>query len=75
MAKALKVMTINTQQLPWLGRVITGLPVVGTPGGAPEPDPEGRARKVARAILDLPLREQPDVVACNEAFSEPAASG
>jgi hypothetical protein len=63
-------MTFNTQQLPWLGRVISDLPVVGTPGGAPEPDPEGRARKVARAILDLPLREQPDVVAFNEAFSE-----
>jgi hypothetical protein len=70
MPKALRVMTFNTQQLPWLGRVISGLPVVGSPGGAPEPDPEGRARAVARAILDLPLREQPDIVAFNEAFSE-----
>ena len=34
MTKALKVMTFNTQQLPWLGRVITGLPVVGSQGGA-----------------------------------------
>lgn len=70
MAKALRVMTFNTQQLPWLGRVISSLPVVGTPGGAPEPDPEGRARAVGRAILDLPPRDRPDVVAFNEAFSE-----
>jgi len=72
MARALKVMTFNLQQLPWLGRVIGGAPVVGTPGGAPEPDPIGRARAIVRAILDLPAREQPDVVAFNEAFSETA---
>src|SRR6185295_7856797 len=70
MPKSLKVMTFNTQQLPWLGRVISDLPIVGTPGCAPEPDPAGRARAVARAILNLPPREQPDVVAFNEAFSE-----
>lgn len=72
MSKALKVMTFNIQQLPWLARKITQLPVVGSPGGSPEPDPEGRASAVAQAILDLPLREQPDIIAFNEAFSETA---
>ncbi len=72
MSKALKVMTFNIQQLPWLARTINSLPIVGTPGGSPEPDPVGRARAVARAILDLPAREQPDIVAFNEAFSEAA---
>jgi hypothetical protein len=72
MSKALKVMTFNVQQLPWLARTINKLPIVGSPGGSPEPDPEGRARAVARAILDLPVREQPDIVAFNEAFSETA---
>lgn len=66
MTKALRVMTFNTQQLPWLGRVLTGAPVLEEE----EHDPEGRARAVARAILDLPPREQPDIVAFNEAFSE-----
>jgi hypothetical protein len=70
MTKALKVMTFNTQQLPWLARKISGLPIAGTPGGSPEPDPVGRAHAVARAILDMPVREQPDIVAFNEAFSE-----
>jgi hypothetical protein len=50
MSKALKVMTFNVQQLPWLARTINSLPVVGSPGGSPEPDPVGRARAVARAI-------------------------
>ena len=72
MARALKVMNFNIQQLPWLARKISGTPIIGTPGGAPEPEPKGRARAVARAILDIPLREQPDVVAFNEAFSETA---
>jgi len=72
MSKALKVMTFNIQQLPWLARKIGALPIVGSPGGSPEPDPEGRARTVARAILDMPNRDQPDIVAFNEAFSETA---
>ena len=42
----------------------------GRRGAPPDPDPEGRARAVAHTILDLPLREQPDIVAFNEAFSE-----
>jgi hypothetical protein len=72
MSKSLKVMTFNIQQLPWLARKISRLPVVGSPGTSPEPDPVGRARGVARAILDMPPREQPDIVAFNEAFSETA---
>lgn len=72
MAKALKIMTFNVQQLPWLARTINSLPIIGNPGGSPEPDPVGRARAVARAILNLPVREQPDIVAFNEAFSETA---
>lgn len=72
MSKALKVMTFNIQQLPWLARKIGALPIVGSPGGSPEPDPKGRALAVIRAILDLPVRDQPDVVAFNEAFSETA---
>lgn len=72
MSKALKVMTFNVQQLPWLARTINGLPFVGSPGGSPDPDPEGRARAVVRAIFDLPAREQPDIIAFNEAFSEDA---
>lgn len=58
MSKALKVMTFNIQQLPSIAR--------------PESDAPWRARAVARAILDLPVREQPDIVAFNEAFSETA---
>jgi hypothetical protein len=65
-------MTFNIQQLPWLARTIIKAPVIGSPGGSPEPDPIGRARAVARAILDMPVREQPDVVVFNEAFSETA---
>lgn len=72
MSKALKVMTFNIQQLPWLARKINQLPIVGSPGGSPEPDPEGRARSVAQAILDMPLLKQPDIIAFNEAFSETA---
>lgn len=72
MTKALKVMTFNIQQLPWLARKISSLPIAGSPGGAPDPDPLGRARQVARAILDMPPRGQPVVVAFNEAFSEDA---
>jgi Endonuclease/Exonuclease/phosphatase family len=72
MAKALKIMTWNLQQLPWLARTLNSLPIVGNPGGSPEPDPKGRARAAVRAILNLPVREQPDVIAFNEAFSETA---
>jgi hypothetical protein len=32
----------------------------------------GRAGTVARAIVDMPVREQLDIVAFNEAFSETA---
>jgi endonuclease/exonuclease/phosphatase family metal-dependent hydrolase len=53
--KALKVMTWNVQQLP---------DPVG-PG-----DAESRATQVARVILDMHAREQPDVVAFNEVFNE-----
>ena len=55
MAQALKLMTWNVQQLP----------DPAAPG-----DPESRATQVARAILDLPAREQPDVVAFNEVFND-----
>jgi hypothetical protein len=55
MARALKLMTWNVQQL--------SAPFA--PG-----DPEARATQVGRAILDLPAREQPDVVAFNEVFNE-----
>jgi endonuclease/exonuclease/phosphatase family metal-dependent hydrolase len=55
MAQALKLMTWNIQQLP----------APFAPG-----DPESRATQVARAILDMPAREQPDVVAFNEVFNE-----
>jgi Endonuclease/Exonuclease/phosphatase family len=72
MSKAIKLMTFNIQQLPWLIRAIARLPIVGSPGASPEPDPKGRALAVARAILDLPVRDQPDVIAFNEAFSETA---
>jgi hypothetical protein len=70
MAKALIVMTFNLQQLPWLAWTINSWPIVGNPGGSPEPDPEGRA--VARAILSMPRCEPPDIIAFNEAFSETA---
>jgi hypothetical protein len=71
MTRALKLMTFNVQHLPWLARKFGGAPIVGsTGGGGPEPDPEGRAREVARAILDLPAREQPQVIVFNEVFSE-----
>lgn len=55
MAIALKVMTWNVQQL-----------AIGAPDGSKKT----RAGRVARAILDLPLREQPDVIAFNEVFDE-----
>jgi endonuclease/exonuclease/phosphatase family metal-dependent hydrolase len=54
MAAALKVMTWNVQQLP-VG--------AGGPG-----NPKTRARQQAKAILDLPARDRPDVIAFNEVF-------
>jgi exonuclease III len=57
MAKALKLMTWNVQMLP-------------EPFQESDLDIRERARRIARAILDLPAREQPDVVAFNEVFNE-----
>jgi exonuclease III len=57
MAKALKLMTWNVQMLPDLFQ-------------ASDLDIRERARRIARAILDLPAREQPDIVAFNEVFNE-----
>lgn len=57
MAKALKLMTWNVQMLP-------------EPFQESDLDIRQRARRIARAILDLPAREQPDVVAFNEVFNE-----
>jgi hypothetical protein len=55
MPYALKLMTWNVQQLP-------------DPFGPGDAGP--RAAKVADAILLLPPREQPDVIAFNEVFNE-----
>lgn len=57
MAKALNLMTWNVQMLP-------------EPFQESDLDIRERARRIARAILDLPAREQPDVVAFNEVFNE-----
>lgn len=57
MAKALKLMTWNVQMLP-------------DPFAESDLDIKERARRMSRAILDLPAREQPDVVAFNEVFNE-----
>jgi exonuclease III len=55
MPAALKLLTWNVQQLP---------PIAGGE------DAEGRAMKVAQAILAMPPREQPDVIVFNEVFDE-----
>lgn len=55
MAKALKLMTWNVQQLAI---------------GAPDGDERNRARAVAAEILALSPRDQPDVIVFNEVFDE-----
>lgn len=57
MAKALKLMTWNVQMLPDIVAVS-------------DLDIKERAKRMARQILDLPTREQPDIVAFNEVFNE-----
>ena len=57
---ALRLMTFNVQMLPLIAAV----------GSGTSDDAVERAERVANAILDLPTKEQPDVIAFNEVFSE-----
>lgn len=59
---ALRIMTFNVQCLPLVATAIQGQSEVA----------EGRAKVIANALLSLPVRDRPDVVAFNEVFNEDA---